>query len=112
GEGSGGGSTVTVDEGPCDIYNEAGNECVAAYSTIRRLLSTYDGPLYQIRSGSSDSNIGGLRVTNRQQAIWPKTGAQIAYTTTPEPGELHDIPQTVDGFADAAAVDAACEDTV
>ena len=86
GDGSGGGGTVTADEGPCDIYNEAGNECVAAYSTIRRLLSTYDGPLYQVRSGSRALN----------------TGAG---------GMLHDIAQTADGFADKAAVDAACRAT-
>lgn len=83
GDGSGGGGTVTADEGPCDIYNEAGNECVAAYSTIRRLLSTYDGPLYQVRSNSSTMNTGNGGMT-------------------------HDIPQNAEGFADKAAVDTAC----
>jgi non-reducing end alpha-L-arabinofuranosidase len=34
---------------PCDIYKNAGTPCVAAYSTVRRLSSTYDGPLYQVR---------------------------------------------------------------
>jgi hypothetical protein len=51
------------------------------------VLSTYAGPLYQIRSGSSDQNAGSG-------------------------GETHDIGQTVDGFADAAAVDAACAGTI
>jgi hypothetical protein len=83
--GSGGGSSNG--EGPCDIYNAAGTECVAAYSTIRRLLSTYTGPLYQVRSNSSAQNTG--------------TG-----------GQLHDIAMTADGFADKAAVDAACGSTV
>jgi hypothetical protein len=83
--GSGGGGGTA--EGPCDIYNAAGTECVAAYSTIRRLLSTYTGPLYQVRSNSSAQNTG--------------TG-----------GELHDIPMTADGFADKAAVDTACGATV
>jgi hypothetical protein len=87
-------------EGPCDIYAAAGQQCAAAYSTVRRLLSTYTGPLYQIRVGSSQFNIGGLRVTNPAQAQSPLGAAQIPYTTTPEPGELVDIPQTADGFAD------------
>ncbi len=69
--------------GPCDIFNAAGDECVAAYSTIRALLSTYTGPLYQVRSGSSVMNTGSG-------------------------GETHDIGMTADGFADSAAQDAAC----
>ena len=92
-------------EGPCDIYAAAGQECVAAYSTVRRLLSTYTGPLYQIRVGSSQFNIGGLVVTNPAEAQLPNPmqgGARIPYTTAPEPGELVDIPQTADGFADPA----------
>ncbi len=89
--------------GPCDIYGAAGQPCVAAYSTVRRLLSTYTGPLYQVRVGSSAFNIGGLLVTNPAQAQLPNPGQggpRIAYTTTPEPGELIDVPQTADGFAD------------
>lgn len=77
---------VVVSEGPCDIYEAAGTPCVAAYSTIRRLSSAYTGPLYQVRSGSSDMNTGSG-------------------------GETHDIGQTADGFADAAAQDAVCQNT-
>jgi non-reducing end alpha-L-arabinofuranosidase len=69
--------------GPCDIFNAAGTECVAAYSMVRALLSTYEGPLYQVRSGSSVMNTG--------------TG-----------GQTHDIGMTADGFGDKAAHDAAC----
>jgi non-reducing end alpha-L-arabinofuranosidase len=83
--GSGGGSNNA--EGPCDIYEKGGNPCVAAYSTIRRLLSTYTGPLYQVRSGSNAMNTG--------------TG-----------GMTHDIPQTAKGFADIAAQTTACANTV
>jgi non-reducing end alpha-L-arabinofuranosidase len=39
---------------PCDIYASAGTPCVAAYSTVRLLSSTYTGPLYQVRR-TSDS---------------------------------------------------------
>ena len=28
-------------DGPCDIYEDDGNPCVAAYSTIRRLRAEY-----------------------------------------------------------------------
>lgn len=82
GTGGGGGNK----EGPCDIYQKGGNPCVAAFSTIRRLLSTYTGPLYQVRSGSNAQNTG--------------TG-----------GETHDVGQTADGFADIAAQTAACANT-
>ena len=82
--GSGGGGNNT--EGPCDIYGKAGNACVAAYSTIRRLLSTYAGPLYQVRSGSNAMNTGSG-------------------------GQTHDIGQTAGGFADIAAQAAACANT-
>jgi len=51
------------------------------------LLSTYAGPLYQTRTGSSDQNTGSG-------------------------GATRDIGQTADGFADAAAVDAACAGTI
>jgi len=105
--GTGGGTPGA--EGPCDIYGAAGQECVAAYSMVRRLYSTYTGPLYQVRSGSSEYNIGGQRVTNPDDAIHTTNGQTIIpYTTTPEAGELHDIAQTTDGFGDAAAQDAAC----
>lgn len=109
-DGSGGAGPVAA-EGPCDIYGEAGNECVAAFSTVRRLLSTYSGPLYQVRAGSSPYNVGGQRVTNPMQATAPKQGTQVPYQLMPEAGQLHDIPQTADGFADKAAQDAVCANT-
>ncbi len=81
------GGTTSNAQGPCDIYRDAGQPCVAAYSTVRRLLSAYTGPLYQIRTGSSNQNTGSG-------------------------GTTRDIGQTADGFADAAAVDAACAGTI
>jgi hypothetical protein len=77
--GSGGARTFAI--GPCDIYAADGGPCVAAHSTVRRLSSTYSGPLYQVRVGGSKSGTGG---------------------TTTEIGFL------ADGFADASAQDAAC----
>jgi len=64
--------------GPCDIYADDGGPCVAAHSTVRRLLSTYTGPLYQVR----------------------KEG--------PSGGRTKDIGSTTSGFADAAAQDVFC----
>ena len=81
-----GGGGPAPDDGPCDIYEDGGTPCVAAYSMVRRLLSTYDGPLYQVRSGSNNMNTGNG-------------------------GETHDIGSTAEGFADAAAQDAACAGT-
>ncbi len=52
-----------------------------AHSTVRRLLSTYTGPLYQVRVGGSNAGTGGT---------------------------LTDIKAGADGFADSAAQDTAC----
>jgi len=47
---------------PCDIYENAGTPCVAAYSTVRLLSSKYEGPLYQVRrkSDGETKDIGML----------------------------------------------------
>jgi hypothetical protein len=76
--GSGGATTFAIS--PCDIYAADGGPCVAAHSTIRRLSSTYTGPLYRVRVG----------------------GTKGAGGTTTEIGFLPD------GFADAVAQDMAC----
>jgi non-reducing end alpha-L-arabinofuranosidase len=82
GSGGAGGITFIPDVSrPCDLYAIDGGPCVAAHSTIRRLSSTYTGPLYQVRVGGSKSGTGG--------------------TTT-------DIGFLANGFADAAAQDGAC----
>jgi len=88
GTGSGGMSNPgTRGMGPCDIYAAANMPCGAAYSTIRALLSTYNGPLYQVRTMSSATNTG-------------------------EGGMLINIGMLPDGYADAAAQDTACAGTV
>ncbi len=47
---------------PCDIYAAGGTPCVAAHSTVRALLSAYNGSLYQVRRASDNTtlNIGVL----------------------------------------------------
>ena len=37
---------------PCDILSSGGAPCVAAFSTTRALLASYNGPLYQLRRAS------------------------------------------------------------
>jgi non-reducing end alpha-L-arabinofuranosidase len=92
GKGGGGtGGSVVNTMGPCDIYGSA-TPCVAAYSMVRRLSSTYTGPLYQVRKG-------GTMTTDGTGANM-KTGVRAGGTT-------QDIGQ-VDGFANAAAQDTFC----
>jgi hypothetical protein len=53
-----GGTTGSL---PCDIYAAASNTCIAAHSTIRLLVSTYSGPLYQVKkTDGSTKDIGFL----------------------------------------------------
>ncbi len=84
---AGAGGTSNNAQGPCDVYAAASTPCVAAYSTIRRLYSTYAGPLYQVRNGSSAKNTGSGGMTK-------------------------DIGITADGFADTAAQDSFCAGSV
>ncbi len=59
--------------GPCDIYAAGGTPCVAAYSTVRALSSTYTGPLYQVRKaggGTKDiSDTNGFANSAAQDAF-------------------------------------------
>ncbi len=90
GAATGGASPGTT--GPCDIYGDAGTPCVAAYSMIRGLSSTYAGPLYQLRKGGTMQTDGS--------GANQKTGVRSGGTT-------QDIGM-VNGFADADAHDAFC----
>ena len=73
-------------QGPCDIYAAGGTPCVAAHSTTRALSTAYNGPLYQVmrQSDGKTLDIGILQ------------------------------PSTTDagGYADAAAQDAFCANTM
>lgn len=75
------GGSVPSGNWPCDIYASDGGPCVAAHSTVRRLVGNYIGPLYQVRAGGSDSGTRGV--------LW-------------------DIGFLADGFADSSAQDTAC----
>jgi hypothetical protein len=60
--GSGGtGGPITVLPGtlPCDVLEGSGLPCVAAHSTVRKLVKTYNGPLYQLqRADMATQDIG------------------------------------------------------
>lgn len=60
--GAGAGGTSTAVSGPCDILASGNVPCVAAHSTVRLLLGSYSGPLYQVRraSDSKTQDIGFL----------------------------------------------------
>jgi non-reducing end alpha-L-arabinofuranosidase len=85
--GSDPGTLVPRGAGPCDVYASANTPCVAAYSMVRALSSTYDGPLYQVRRGAPN----------------PTQNTGVG-------GETQDIALLPNGFADAAAQVAFCGD--
>lgn len=78
--------TPSRPKSPCDIYGAAGTPCVAAHSTTRALYAAYNGPLYQV-SRQSDGKLLDIGV---------------AHPTASEAG----------GYADAAAQDAFCANTL
>jgi non-reducing end alpha-L-arabinofuranosidase len=81
-----GGTVFPVERssGPCDIYADANMPCAAAYSMIRALSKSYNGPLFQVRAGSSSTN------------------------NTMSGGTTMDIMPGPDGLVDSSVVDAAC----
>src|SRR4026207_752695 len=76
-------------QGPCDIYGAAGTPCVTAHSSTRALSAAYNGPLYQVmrQSDGKTSDIGVV-----QPSASPVADAG--------------------GYADAAAHDAFCNNTI
>ena len=47
---------------PCDTFAKGGTPCVAAHSMTRALYATYNGPLYQVKKGSTTKDINVLTV--------------------------------------------------
>ncbi|WP_067029489.1 arabinofuranosidase catalytic domain-containing protein [Allomuricauda sp. CP2A] len=73
-------------EGPGDIYAAAGFTPTAAHSTTRALFANYNGPLYQLTRESDGETLD----------------IGVVQPTAGDPG----------GYADAAAQDAFCEDSL
>lgn len=83
---AGGRSAASYPEGPCDIYASAGFPCVTAHSSTRALLASYNGPLYQVmrQSDGKTLDIGVVKASAGDSG----------------------------GYADAAAHDAFCANTL
>ena len=80
---SAGGATGTT-TAPCDIYQAASNTCVAAHSTVRALLGSYSGPLYQVKRASDKTTMdigllspGGIADTSTQDTFCAGTTCTI-----------------------------------
>src|SRR5512139_2248786 len=73
-------------QGTCDVYVAGGAPCVAAHSSTRALYAAYNGPLYQVMRQSDGKTL--------DIGVVPPSGS--------DPG----------GYADAAAQDAFCANTV
>jgi non-reducing end alpha-L-arabinofuranosidase len=67
---------------PCDIYAAANTPCVAAHSTVRALLGSYSGSLYQVKRASDSTKkdigvVGGLADTATQDTFCSGTTCTI-----------------------------------
>jgi non-reducing end alpha-L-arabinofuranosidase len=69
---TGAGGTSVSGSLPCDIFNAAGQKCVAAHSTVRVILTGYTGPLYQVCKGTA--NTGPSSCKGTPQDIGSKNG--------------------------------------
>ena len=94
-------------KGPCDIYAEANDPCVAAHSTTRALYASYNGPLYQVMRQSdgktldigvvqaSASNAGGYADADAQDKFCANTYCWITtiYDQSPKHNDLTQAPR-------------------
>jgi len=68
-------------QGPCDIYAAAHTPCVAAHSTTRALLASYNGPLYQVKRASDARtlDIGIVQPSRTDAGGYANAAAQDAF---------------------------------
>jgi hypothetical protein len=106
---------------PCDIYGSAGASCVAAYSSVRALYASYDGPLYQVTrvSDGATSDIGvlsagGYANAAAQDSFCAGTTCSITkiYDQSPEHNDLTVAPAGAAGGANVGATANALPTTV
>ncbi|MCA1219651.1 arabinofuranosidase catalytic domain-containing protein [Streptomyces sp. 8L] len=100
---------------PCDIYGAAGTPCVAAHSTTRALLSSYNGPLYQVTRASdgatSDIGLlsqGGYANAQAQDTFCADTTCRISkiYDQTSRHNDLFPGPAGTSGMGADRGADA------
>ena len=79
--GAGRNATLSRPEGPCDIYAAAGTPCTAAHSSTRALLSSYNGPLYQVmrKSDGKTLDIGIVQPTEGDAGGYANAAAHDAF---------------------------------
>ncbi len=93
-------------KGPCDIYAEAGDPCVAAHSTTRALYASYSGPLYRVLRQSDGTTLdigvvqpgvdaGGYANATAQDAFCANTYCWLAtiYDQSPMHNDLTQAPR-------------------
>ncbi len=94
---------------PCDVYNGDGEQCGAAYSTVRALFSYYGGALYQVKRASDAATadigllaVGGYVDASQQDSFCANTTCVITkiYDQSPQQNDL-----TVEGAGGAAGAD-------
>lgn len=113
-----GGSPGVVSERPCDIYEAAGNPCVAAHSTVRALFGAFDGALYQVKRGDGMTqdipvNAAGFADSAVQDSFCQGTSCTIwrVYDQTGNENflEAQTPDSTVGGFQNQTAANATAE---
>jgi len=76
-----GGSSSSGGMAPCDIYAAANTPCVAAHSTVRALLGSYSGSLYQVKRADGTKKdigvVGGVADTATQDTFCSGTTCTI-----------------------------------
>jgi len=68
-------------QGPCDIYAAGGTPCVAVHSTTRALSAAYNGPLYQVvrQSDGKTLDIGVVQPSAADGGGYADAAAQDAF---------------------------------
>lgn len=70
--------------GPCDIYTSAGTPCVGAFSLLRAMYSSYNGPIYTVRRATDNTTFpvgllkpGGYANSSAQDAFCAGTSCEV-----------------------------------
>ena len=97
----------------CDVYAWDGEPCAAAYSTIRALYSSYNGPLYQVQRASDGAAAdigllaaGGYADASQQDSFCAGTSCTISRIYD-QSGNWNDL--TVEGAGGAGGADHAAD---
>jgi hypothetical protein len=106
---------------PCDVYGSSGTPCVAAYSPVRALYSSYNGSLYQVTRASDNATLdigllaaGGYANAAAQDSFCSGTTCTITkiYDQSPEHNDLTIAGAGAAGAANVGAAASALPITV